>query len=229
MLCTRLDVAIPSRPPAVRSQACGERITPALRNTGTDGVGFSLSGRVLTLSLSISSDIPVASIVRFCTADWSGGPGRSFPSPSLRSRARPRNRSRMPGLLQAGALRAAPGARPPWTTAGGTRGTNCALQDVSIPSRPPAVGSHACGERSRALRTAGTRRAGFSLSSGRVLSLSLTISRDIVVDFIPYITKSRRKTRDGHSHTRVPRIRLARNGHTDSQVLGTMCDLRVRM
>ena len=161
--------------------------------------------------------------------DWSGEPGCSFPFPSLRSRARPRNRSRMPGLLQAGALRAAPGARPPWTTAGGTRGTNCALQDVSIPSRPPAVGSHACGERPRALRIAGTRRAGFSLSSGRVLSLSLTISRDIVVDFIPYITKSRRKTRDEHGHTRVPRNRLTRNGHTDNQVLGTMCDLKSRL
>ena len=46
----------------VGSHACGERATPALRNAGTDRVGFSLSGRVLSLSLSISRDIPVASI-----------------------------------------------------------------------------------------------------------------------------------------------------------------------
>ena len=60
------------------------------------------------------------------------------------------------------------------------------------------VGSHACGERATpALRNAGTDRVGFSLS-GRVLSLSLSISRDIVVASIPYISKSRRKTRDGH-------------------------------
>ena len=77
----------------------------------------------------------------------------------------------------------------------------CTKQDVAIPSRPPAVGSHACGERATsALRIAGTDKVGFSLS-GRVLSLSLSISRDMTVDFIPYITKSRRKTRDGHSHT----------------------------
>ena len=41
--------------------------------------------------------------------------------------------------------------------------------------------------------------------------------------------KSRRKTRDGHSHTRVPRIVQTRNGthvHTDNPVLGTTCDLK---
>ena len=32
-----------------------------------------------------------------------------------------------------------------------------------------------------------------------------------------------------YSHTRVPRIRLTRNGHTDSQVQGTMCDLKSRL
>ena len=96
----------------------------------------------------------------------------------------------------------------------------CIKLDVAIPSRPPAVGSHACGERTTpALRNAGTDGVGLSLS-GRVLSLSLSISRDIVVASIPYISKSRRKTRDGHSHTRVPRIRLTRNGHTDSQSTG---------
>ena len=62
MLCTKQDVAIPSRPPAVGSHACGERATSALRIAGTDKVGFSLSGRVLSLSLSISRDIVVASI-----------------------------------------------------------------------------------------------------------------------------------------------------------------------
>ena len=52
------------------------------------------------------------------------------------------------------------------------------------------VGSHAYGERATsALRIAGTDKVGFSLS-GRVLSLSLSISRDIVVASIPYMTKA---------------------------------------
>ena len=67
----------------------------------------------------------------------------------------------------------------------------------------------------------------FSLGSG-ALSLSLNLTRHRS-RFHSLYDKSRRKTRDGHSHTRVPRIGLTRNGHTDSQVLGTMCDLRVRM
>ena len=48
--------------PAVGSQACGEHAAYALPDAGTGRAGFSLSGRVLSLSLSISSDMTVASI-----------------------------------------------------------------------------------------------------------------------------------------------------------------------
>ena len=50
-----------------------------------------------------------------------------------------------------------------------------------------------------ALLNAGTGRAGFSLS-GRVLSLSLSISRDIAVASIPYITKPKEDTGRTQSH-----------------------------
>ena len=138
----------------------------------------------------------------WCIAlDWLGGPGHSFPSPSLRSRARPPDRSRMSSLSAADVLRAVSGAMPPWTTVGYK---HSAEQNVSIPSRPPAVGSQARGEHAAlALPDAGTGVAGFSLS-GRVLSLSLAISSDISVASISIYDNTRGKPRDEHGHTRVP-------------------------
>ena len=46
----------------VGSQARGEHAALALPDAGTGVAGFSLSGRVLSLSLAISSDMTVASI-----------------------------------------------------------------------------------------------------------------------------------------------------------------------